>query len=408
MTAMASNPRSDRSVGVALIGCGNVAEHYVRALVDMPEVGLVGAFDVDSDRLHRFTDQHRLARLTSLDQALRRDQVTIVLNLTVPSQHHSTRSALEAETSLLREAAGVDITRSPGPVRAGSDARAQAGRRPGQLAGPIRQCGALPPGDRCAWSSPGHLRARRSRPSGAMASPAAGHSRDGSCHRHRLVRARSADRPTWPSQEGKGGGAAAKHTSRNRSFTIDRDDFVAASHSCRRSFGTCNFYVDGSRSGGEAIEFHGDEGSLYLSSWAATNAAVWTVDGNGTAHHLMSEPGSASAIDWSLGIGDLINAVVSNREPQDPQPTCRPPSRGGRGHRTVIRDRTTVFLNSAFPTPPPPRMPLQRSLRDGHGKSRPDSIRSRWCPLNDGRRTARLLIVTWTMRATSQRQPTQS
>jgi predicted dehydrogenase len=147
--------------------------------------------------------------------------------------------------------------------------------------------------------------------------------------------------------------------SRTRSFTTDRDDFVAASltfadGALALAQLTCNFYVDGSRSGGEALEFHGDEESLYVASWAATNAAVWTVDQNGVAHQLMTDPAGDAAIDWSLGIGDLVDAVVSNREPHtSPEHAVHVLQVAEAIARSSSTERT-VQLSSDFPIPPPP------------------------------------------------------
>ena len=72
---------------------------------------------------------------------------------------------------------------------------------------------------------------------------------------------------------------------------LQRNDFTATS--LHLADGTlahlaCSFYVDGAQSGREGIEFHGDDGSLFLSSCWATNASISTVTLDGERRQLMN------------------------------------------------------------------------------------------------------------------------
>src|SRR4051812_26580087 len=73
---------------VAIIGCGFVADYYVRTLPVHPELALVGVMDRDPERSKRFAEYYSLSRYDSLDELLADPRVEIVLNLTNPSSHY--------------------------------------------------------------------------------------------------------------------------------------------------------------------------------------------------------------------------------------------------------------------------------------------------------------------------------
>jgi predicted dehydrogenase len=103
------------------------------------------------------------------------------------------------------------------------------------------------------------------------------------------------------------------------SFHLDRDDFTAATlHLADGALAqlTCSFYVDGAESGREGIEFHGDAGSLYLNSCWATHSGVSAVTHDGVRRHIISSDRDSEHIDWALGVSDLIDAVLNDREPR--------------------------------------------------------------------------------------------
>src|SRR4051812_46761518 len=73
---------------VAIVGCGFVADYYVRTLPVHPELELVGVMDRDAERAERFARYYSLSRYNSLDDLLADPRVEIVLNLTNPSSHY--------------------------------------------------------------------------------------------------------------------------------------------------------------------------------------------------------------------------------------------------------------------------------------------------------------------------------
>ncbi len=82
---------------VAIVGCGFVADYYVRTLPVHPELELVGVMDRDPARSERFAQYYSLQRYDSLDDLLADPRVEIVLNLTNPSSHYDvSKRALQA------------------------------------------------------------------------------------------------------------------------------------------------------------------------------------------------------------------------------------------------------------------------------------------------------------------------
>jgi predicted dehydrogenase len=73
---------------VAIVGCGFVADYYVRTLPVHSELELVGVMDRDAERAERFAGYYSLSRYDSLDELLADPRVEIVLNLTNPSSHY--------------------------------------------------------------------------------------------------------------------------------------------------------------------------------------------------------------------------------------------------------------------------------------------------------------------------------
>ena len=84
--------------GVTLVGCGFVADLYMRSLASFPQVQVLGAHDRDPARMAAFCAHWKIRELPTMDvlfEAMPRDGV--ILNLTNPGQHHAVnRACLEA------------------------------------------------------------------------------------------------------------------------------------------------------------------------------------------------------------------------------------------------------------------------------------------------------------------------
>lgn len=85
------------TVGIALVGCGFVADYYMATLSLHDNLRLVGVFDRDAERLARFTAHHGVPAFRDLAELLADTRVEVVVNLTNPREHrHVTLAALHA------------------------------------------------------------------------------------------------------------------------------------------------------------------------------------------------------------------------------------------------------------------------------------------------------------------------
>ncbi len=66
-------------LGVALIGAGRVASGHARAIAETPGAKLVAATDISRERVEAFGQQHGCDTYTDWADALRRDDVQIVM-----------------------------------------------------------------------------------------------------------------------------------------------------------------------------------------------------------------------------------------------------------------------------------------------------------------------------------------
>jgi predicted dehydrogenase len=84
-------------LGIGIVGTGNIAGGYAKDALTHPEIRLVAATDLDPDRLAAFAVTHGCRTHATLDDMLADDEVDIVINLTVHHAHYEvTKRALEA------------------------------------------------------------------------------------------------------------------------------------------------------------------------------------------------------------------------------------------------------------------------------------------------------------------------
>ena len=82
---------------IAIVGCGFVADYYMKTLAGHPQLELVGAMDKDETRASRFSSFHGVPTYPTLDALLNDPKVELVLNLTNPRSHYSvSKACLEA------------------------------------------------------------------------------------------------------------------------------------------------------------------------------------------------------------------------------------------------------------------------------------------------------------------------
>ena len=82
---------------LAFIGCGYVADMYLKTLALHPELQLLGVMDRDARRLRQFANYYSVPTYASLEDLLNDAHVRIVVNLTNPASHYElTKAALNA------------------------------------------------------------------------------------------------------------------------------------------------------------------------------------------------------------------------------------------------------------------------------------------------------------------------
>ena len=82
---------------IAIVGCGFVADYYLKTLVNYPQLKLVGVMDRDAERSKHFSTYHSVPAYNSLEELLDDSTVDLVVNLTNPSSHFSvSKASLEA------------------------------------------------------------------------------------------------------------------------------------------------------------------------------------------------------------------------------------------------------------------------------------------------------------------------
>lgn len=82
---------------IAIIGCGYVANFYLRTIPLYPDLQLIGVMDQDEARAKSFSEYFSTSRFRSLDEILDDPRVELVVNLTNPASHFAiSKACLEA------------------------------------------------------------------------------------------------------------------------------------------------------------------------------------------------------------------------------------------------------------------------------------------------------------------------
>ncbi|HEV7217144.1 MAG TPA: Gfo/Idh/MocA family oxidoreductase [Chloroflexota bacterium] len=305
---------------VAVVGCGNIAGQYARTLQPYPEIVLCGATDIDPQRAQEYVAKYGGVAYPDLAALLADDSVDVVLNLTIHTAHVAvTTAALEAGKHVhsekplaltyadarglveLAERRGLRLSCSPITFLGEAQQTAWKVIREGQLGtirlvyaevnwgrieswhpapapfyevGPLFDVGVYPLTILTAIFGP----ARRATAFGTV------------LHADRV---------------GKTGVP----------FHIATPDFVVAA--LELAGGpvvrlTTDFYVS-QQSKQKGIEFHGDDGSLYLESWQSFNAAVeFAPFGKPySAVPLLQEPYKGT--EWGRAVVELLHAIAEQR-----------------------------------------------------------------------------------------------
>ena len=97
---------SDTNVPIAkrigIVGCGYVSSFYMATASKHPQLDFVAAFDIDSERLRKFSEHYNIPQAGSLDELI--DGCELVVNLTTPESHFDvSKRCLEKKISVYSE-----------------------------------------------------------------------------------------------------------------------------------------------------------------------------------------------------------------------------------------------------------------------------------------------------------------
>lgn len=86
--------RREPKTGIAIVGCGFVADYYVRTAAGHPSLEIAGVWDREESRTRRLAAHYGLRSYRSLDELLTDDRVAVVANLTNPKSHFDVSKAV--------------------------------------------------------------------------------------------------------------------------------------------------------------------------------------------------------------------------------------------------------------------------------------------------------------------------
>lgn len=307
---------------VAIIGCGNIAGPYAEDLKKYNEIELLGAADVDSARAQVFAEKHQINAYESVDALIADPQVQIVVNLTSHFAHRAISEMLlkagkhvfsekplattfeEAQLLVdLARANNVRLACSPFTLMGEAQQTAWKWIRDGKL-GTVRVAFA-----EVNW---GRIESWHPAPGpfyevGALF--------DVGVYPLTILTAMFG-----PVQQVSAYGKVLhpdRVTREGVSFHIATPDFVVTMLETESGTVirlTTDFYVSNHTSRQTGIEFHGDEGSLFLESWHNFSSCVqFAKYGEHFADVPLIKPPSAEHVPWGRGVHELVSAIIEDR-----------------------------------------------------------------------------------------------
>ncbi len=309
-----------RRHGIGIVGCGVIADPYAADLVTYPALELLGVTDVDPKRSEALANKYSCRVYATLDEMLQDPAIDIVVNLTIHHAHYAvTKQILEAGKHVHSEkplamnyheaVALVTLARDKG-VRLSASPFTLMGEAP-QTAWKHIRSGALGT-IRLAYAEVNWGRIESWHPLPQSFYDVGAFYDVGGYPLSILTgmfgparRITAYGTVLYPDRVSK----------RGVSFHIDTPDFVVAAIELANGTLvrlTTNFYV--TQKGKQAgIEFHGDEGSLYLDSWQLPNACVEFAAFNQPYMPVPLLRPAPATTRWGLAVAELAQAITENR-----------------------------------------------------------------------------------------------
>jgi predicted dehydrogenase len=349
-------------VGVALVGCGNIAGPYAEDLKKYAELNLIGVADVDAARAQSFAQQHSIEFFPTVEALLADARVQIIVNLTSFASHKDiSERALNAGKHVysekplantpadaqflvnLAQEKGLRLACSPFTLIGEAQQTAWKWIREGKL-GQVRVVYAEVNWGRIESWHPAPIPFYEI---GALYDVGVYPLTILTAIFGPVQRVTSFGQVLLPDRQTKDG----------QPYHVTTPDFAVTmleTESGTLLRLTTDFYVSNETSRQTGIEFHGDAGSLYLESWFMPNSEVQFAPFGAKLESISHvREGASGYVPWGIGVQELALAAAANR-----------PHRFSGEHAAHLvevlaaatesmRTRQTVTVTSRFSTPPP-------------------------------------------------------
>ena len=312
-------------LGVAIVGCGNIADGYANSLITYPQIKLVGVADLDIQRAKNLAGQYGCDAYPDVEALLSDKNVDLVVNLTIHHAHKEViTQCLEAGKHVHSEKPlALTYQEAKGLVELAQEKGLRLGCSPFTFMGEGQQTawkvireGRLGP-IRVAYAEVNWGRIETWHPA-PQPFYQVGPLFDVGVYPLTLLTA-----IFGPAQKVSAYGAILypdRVTVAGDSFHINTPDFVVAVLELATGVVvrlTTNFYVGFHSKQLPGIEFHGDAGSLYLSTWHDFNG---TVEFAGFGQQYEAVPwvkeaytGPKGNVEWGRAVLDMAEAIVQGR-----------------------------------------------------------------------------------------------
>jgi predicted dehydrogenase len=307
-------------LGVAIIGCGNIAEPYARDIASYPQMELVGVSDLEFQRAEDLAAKYGCKAYPSNEDLLSDGAVELVINLTIHHAHYEVvTQCLEAGKHVHSEKPlALTYEEAQELVELADEKGLRLGCSPFTFMGEAQQTAwkAINQGGvgsvRVVYAEVNHGRIETWHPNpepffdvGALF--------DVGVYPLTLLTAMFG-----PARKVSAYGRVLypdRVTYEGMPFHIKTPDFVVAAVELENGTLvrlTTNFYV-GSQGKQKGVEFHGDLGSLFLSSWQGFDAAVEIAAYRGVYEPvpLIKEPYKGT--EWGRAALDMAEAIEQGR-----------------------------------------------------------------------------------------------
>jgi predicted dehydrogenase len=311
----------NKKLRLAVVGAGGIAGPYMKDMANYPEIELVGVTDLEVERAQKLADEHGCQVYPSLETLLADESVDVTVNLTTHHAHKDvTTQCLSAGKHVYSEKPlALTPDEARGLVQLAQEKGLRLGCSPFTWMGEAQQT---------AWKQIRKGRLGTVRVVYAEVNwgrieswhPFPGAFYDvgalwdvGVYPLTMLTTFFGPARQVWAYGKVLHPNRVTKH---GIPFHIETPDWVVAAIQLENGplvRLTTDFYVNNRNTRQQGIEFHGDQGSLHLSSWQDFNATVEVGDFNQPYETVLLEREPYRGTPWARGVQEMATAILEER-----------------------------------------------------------------------------------------------